>query len=131
VPNSSCVARGWRGGGDGGDGGASYARKTTRLTGGAGLPVRGSARERGWQVGLACQRERRRGARGRLRAREWAGYWAERRMRGREGGGGGGGHGMGQIWPSRGDKSFFFFLFIFNNSFPFLSLFFLNKSFSR
>jgi hypothetical protein len=40
-----------RGDGDGGDGGAacavaSYARKTTtRLTGGAGLPARGSARE--------------------------------------------------------------------------------------
>jgi hypothetical protein len=47
VPNSSCVARGRRGDGDGGDGGASYARKTTRLTDGAGLPVRGSARERG------------------------------------------------------------------------------------
>jgi hypothetical protein len=31
---------------DGGDGGASYARKTTQwLTGGAGLPARGSARE--------------------------------------------------------------------------------------
>jgi hypothetical protein len=28
-------------------------------------------RERGWQVGLACHRER--GACGRLRAREWAG----------------------------------------------------------
>jgi hypothetical protein len=53
------------------------------------------ARERGWQVGLVCQRERR-GVRGRLCAREWAGYWAERRTRGREGGGGGS-RGMGQI----------------------------------
>jgi hypothetical protein len=35
-----------RGDDDGGDGGASYVRKTTkRLTGGAGLPARGSARE--------------------------------------------------------------------------------------
>ena len=67
------------------------------------------ARERGWQVGLACQRER--GARGRLHAREWAGYWAEGRMREREGGGGG--RDMGQIWPNRGEKSFFLFLFIF------------------
>jgi hypothetical protein len=41
VPNSSV----WRGDGRG-DGDASYARKTTkRLTGGAGLPARGSARE--------------------------------------------------------------------------------------
>jgi hypothetical protein len=37
------------------------------------------ARERGWPVGLARQRERARGARERLRARERAGYWAERR----------------------------------------------------
>jgi hypothetical protein len=36
-----------RGDSDGGDGGASYARKTTRLTGGAGLSVRGGVRERG------------------------------------------------------------------------------------
>jgi hypothetical protein len=43
------------------------------------------ARERDWRVGLACQRERRRGARERLCAREWAGYWAEGRTRGSEG----------------------------------------------
>jgi hypothetical protein len=47
VPNSSVRRGDGRGDGDGGDGGASYARKTTRLTGGAGLPVRGSARARG------------------------------------------------------------------------------------
>jgi hypothetical protein len=36
------------------------------------------ARERGWQVGLARQRERVRGVRGRLRARKRGGYWAEK-----------------------------------------------------
>jgi hypothetical protein len=61
-----------KGMGDGGDGGASYARKTMRLTGGAGLPVRGSARERGAGRWGWLARERERGARGRLRAREWA-----------------------------------------------------------
>jgi hypothetical protein len=84
------------------------------------------ARERDWQVGLACQRERRRGARGRLRAREWAGYWAERRIRGREGGGRRPRH--GPDLAQQGGEELFLFLFIFNNSFPFLSLFFLNKS---
>jgi hypothetical protein len=43
----------------GGDRGEPYAGRTTkRLTGGAGLPVGASARESGWQMGLACQRER-------------------------------------------------------------------------
>jgi hypothetical protein len=46
VPNSPMRRGDGRGDGDGGDDGASYARKTTkRLTGGAGLPARGSARE--------------------------------------------------------------------------------------
>jgi hypothetical protein len=86
------------------------------------------ARERGWQVGLACSRERRRGARERLCAREWAGIGPKGGRAGaRERGGG---HGMGQIWPSRGEE-LFIYLFIFYNSFPFLFLFFLNKSFSR
>jgi hypothetical protein len=62
-----------RGDDDGGDGGASYVRKTTRLTGGAGLPVRGSARARGaggwgWLVS-----ERERGKRAGGFARERAG----------------------------------------------------------
>jgi hypothetical protein len=46
VPNSPVRRGDGRGDGDGGDGGASYATKTMkRLTGGAGLPARGSARE--------------------------------------------------------------------------------------
>jgi hypothetical protein len=67
-----------------------------------------SERERGWQVGLACQREREGGER--------AGGFARRSgpaigpkvgcAGAREGGGG---RGMGQIWASRGEKSFFFF----------------------
>jgi hypothetical protein len=40
------TTKGRRGDDDGGDDGAPYARETTRLTGGAGLPVKG-ARERG------------------------------------------------------------------------------------
>jgi hypothetical protein len=36
---------------------------------------------------------------------------------------------MGQKAPSRGEE-LLLFLFIFNNSFPFLFLFFLDKSFS-
>jgi hypothetical protein len=64
------------------------------------------ASERGWRVGLACQREGVRGARGRLHAR--AG-----RLMGRGGGnararGRGGGRDMGQNWPSRGKKLFLF-----------------------
>jgi hypothetical protein len=86
------------------------------------------ASERGWWVGLACQRERVRGARGRLRAR--AGRLLGRGGTGAGAGAGEGGRDMGQNWPSRGKKSFFLFLFIFNNSFLFLLLFFLNKSFS-
>jgi hypothetical protein len=52
-----------RGDDDGGDGGASYARKTTkRLTGGAGLPARGSVREgvAGRWGRLVSERERER-----------------------------------------------------------------------
>jgi hypothetical protein len=98
-----------RGDGDGGDGGASYARKTTWLTGGAGLPVRGSARERGAGRWGWLARERERGKR--------AGGFARGLANGPKGGCAGaregeGGRDMGQIWPSRGEKAFsFFFLF--------------------
>jgi hypothetical protein len=66
------------------------------------------ASERGWRVGLACQREGVRGARGRLRARSGRlmGRGGDARARGR-----GGGRDMGQNWPSRGESFFFFFLF--------------------
>jgi hypothetical protein len=69
------------------------------------------ARERGWQVGLACQRERRRGARERLCAREWADYWAEGRTRGREGEGRRPRHGPDLAQQGGGKSFFFFFLF--------------------
>jgi hypothetical protein len=59
------------------------------------------ARERGWQVELACQRERRRGARGSGPAIGPKGGRAGARKRG-------GGRGMGQIWPSRGERAFSF-----------------------
>jgi hypothetical protein len=72
-------------------------------------------------VGLACQRERRRGARERLCAREWAGYWAERRMRGREGEGRRPRHGP-DLAQQGGKSFFFFFLFSITHSIfvPFL-----------
>jgi hypothetical protein len=99
-----------RGDGDGGDGGASYARKTTTwLTGGAGLPVRGSVRERG--AGSSARGGERgaaggfarasgpangpkggsAGARGGEVAAAWAGFWPS---------------GRGEAYPF----SFFYFL---------------------
>jgi hypothetical protein len=69
------------------------------------------ARERGWQVGLACQREREGETRGRLRAREWAGQWAEGRMRGREGGGRRPRH--GPDLAQQGGRKLFLFSFYF------------------
>jgi hypothetical protein len=124
VPNSP-VRRG-----DGrGDGGASYAGRTTkRLTGGAGLPARGSAREGvagrwGW---LVSERE---GGERRAAAHAGAGrQWAERGKHGREEEGRR--PGVGRIRP-RGEESFSFFLFILQFPFPFLFLFFLNNLFSR
>jgi hypothetical protein len=69
------------------------------------------AREKGWQVGLARQRERGRGAHELLCAREWASYWAERRKRGREREGRRPRH--GPDLAQQGGRSFSFFLFIF------------------
>jgi hypothetical protein len=100
VPNFPVRRGDGRGDGDGGDGGESYARRTTkRLTGGAGLPAGGSARERaaGRWGRLVSKRER--GSRAAARARAGQ-QWAEREEKcGREGGGGGG-RGLGWIQPS-------------------------------
>jgi hypothetical protein len=62
------------------------------------------ASERGWRVGLACQRERVRGACGRFRARagQLMGRGGDAWVRGR-----GGGRDMGQNWPSRGSSFLF------------------------
>jgi hypothetical protein len=82
------------------------------------------ARERGWQVELACQREREGGERagvGRLLGRR-----EDARARGR----GEAAAAWARFGPA-GGKELFLFLFIFYNPFPFLFLFFLNKSFSR
>jgi hypothetical protein len=83
VPNSSCAARGrrWRGrrsvvrGED--DAAARWGRSTSEGK---------RASERGWRVGLACQRERVRGVCGRLRARAGRLMGRGRGMRGRAGG---------------------------------------------
>jgi hypothetical protein len=85
------------------------------------------ASERGWRVGLACQREGVRGARGQLRARAgWLmGRGGDARARGR----GGGGRDLGQNWPSRGKLLFFFFLFSITH-FIFVSFSFCAKLFS-
>ena len=99
----SCAARGWR----------CVVREEDDDAAdrwGRSASERERARESGWQVGLACQRER---ARGRASgcARESGpaigpkGGSAGPRERG-------GGRGLGQIWPSRGGElSLFFFLF--------------------
>jgi hypothetical protein len=113
VPNSPVRQGDGRRDGGRGDGGASYARKTTtRLIGGAGLPARGSARERvagrwGWLVS-----ERERGgrtsgcARGSGPAIRPKGGSAGARERG-------GGRGLGRIRPSRGGAfSLFSFYFV-------------------
>jgi hypothetical protein len=105
-----------RGDDDGGDDGESYARRTTkRLTGGAGLPAGGSARERaagrwGWLVS-----ERERGSGAAARAREsgptMGRKGGEARARGGE---------AAAAWaassPSRGERVFSFY-FLFSNSY--------------
>jgi ATP-dependent RNA helicase DeaD len=111
VPNSPVRRGDGRGDDDGGDGGVSYVRKTTkRLTGGAGLLARGSAREgvAGRWGRLVSEREG-----GEHRAATRAQERADNGPKGGSAGarGRGGGRGMGQIQPSRGESFLFFFLF--------------------
>jgi hypothetical protein len=82
-----------------GDGGASYARKTTRLTGGAGLPVRGSARERGADRWGWLAREREGGERASGCARGSGPAIGPKGGR------------AGRFGPAGGKSFFFFFLF--------------------
>jgi hypothetical protein len=130
VPNSPVRRGDGRGDGDGGDDGASYARKTTkRLIGGAGLPARGSARERvagrwGWLVS-----EREGGERG-AAARAGAGRLLGRKGEARARGGGEAAAAWAGFSPA-GGKSFLFFFLFSNSHFHFLFLFFLNNLFSR
>jgi hypothetical protein len=110
VPNS--LVR--RGDGDGGDGSASYAGRTTkRLTGGAGLPARGSAREgvAGRWGRLVSERERG-GSAERLRARGSGPAIGRKGKRGREEEGRRPRHGPDSAQQG---KSFLFF-FLFSNS---------------
>jgi hypothetical protein len=102
-----------RGDDDGGDGGASYARKTTRLTGGAGLPVRGSARARGLAGGAGLSaRESEGSARAASRASEPAnGPRGGGGMRGRGGGGRRPRHGPEST--QQGEEKLFLFSFLF------------------
>jgi hypothetical protein len=74
---------------------------------------RGHARESGWQVGLARQREREREREAeRLRARETGRKWAERgRNAGARGGGTAAAHGLDSA--QQGGRGFSLFLFIF------------------
>jgi hypothetical protein len=101
-----------RGDDDGGDGGASYVRKTTkRLTGGAGLPARGSAREgvAGRWGRLVSEREG--GEHGAAaRARERAGNGPKGGKRGREGEGRQPWHGSDSAQQG-GELSLFPFIF--------------------
>jgi hypothetical protein len=74
VPNFPVRRGDGRGDGDGGDGDESYARRTTkRLTGGAGLPAEGSARERAAGRWGRLVSETERGSRAAARVRERAG----------------------------------------------------------
>jgi hypothetical protein len=115
VPNSPVRRGDGRGDGDGGDDGASYVGRTTkRLTIGAGLPARGSAREGVTGRWGRLVSERGGGERGA------AAHARERAGNGPKGGNTGarrrgGGHGMGRIRPYRGEESFLFF-FLFSNS---------------
>jgi hypothetical protein len=84
------------------------------------------ARERGWQVGLACQREKEGSVRAAVRA--GVGRLLGRREDTRARGRGEAAATWVRFGPAGGKE---LFLFIFYNSFPFLFLFFLNKSFSR
>jgi hypothetical protein len=112
VPNSPVRRGDGRGDGDGGDGGASYARKTTkRLTSGAGLPARGSAREgvAGRWRWLVSEREGgERGAAVRARAGR---QWAKRGKRGHEGEGRRPRHGPDSAQQGEGELSLFPFIF--------------------
>jgi hypothetical protein len=121
VPNSPVRRGDGRGDGDGGDGGESYARRTMkRLTGGAGLPARGSTREgaAGRWGRLVSERE----------GGEWGGYAraGAGRQLGRKGGVRVRGGEAAAVWadssPARGEGFLFFFLFS-NSYFPFLYFF--------
>jgi hypothetical protein len=105
----------------GGDRDEPYAGRTTRrLTGGAGLPARVSARESngesGWRVGSARQRERERAQGGLARTQKQPGNGSRRGSRGRAGGGGATRprHGLDSAQP--GGRGFLFF-FLFSNSY--------------
>jgi hypothetical protein len=130
VPNSSCAARGWARGRRW-RGRRCIVREEDDAADrwGRSVSERERARERGWQVGLACQRER-----GGERAGGFArGSGPAIGPKGGRAGARDGGrrprHGLDLA--QQGGEELFLFLFIFNNSFPFLFLFFLNKSFSR
>jgi hypothetical protein len=131
VPNFPVRRGDGRGDDDGGDDDQSYARRSTkRLTGGAGLPVGGSARERERLAGGAGSSAREReGAERAARARETSRKWVER---GRRAGARGGGE-AAATWagfsPARGEGFLFFFLFSY--SYFHFCIFFLNNLFSR
>jgi hypothetical protein len=107
----------------GGDRGEPYAGRTTkRLTGGAGPPVGASERESGWQVGLACQRERGGVRSGLARARRQAGDGPkEEEERGREGEVAAG---LGRESAQQGGRVFLFFFLFSKTYFPFCIFFF-------
>jgi hypothetical protein len=102
-----------------------------RLTGGAGLPVGASARERaagrwGW---LVSEREAGCGAGWRARGGR-PGVGRERRSAGARGGGTAAGLGRESAQPGE-EKVFLFFFLLSNSYFPFCIFFLLNNLFCR
>jgi hypothetical protein len=124
MPNSSCAARGWAMEGTAVRGRQCVVREEDDAADrwGRSASERERARERGWQVGLARQREREERAGGFARGSGPANGPKGGCVGAREGEGG---RDMGQTWPSRGEKSFFFFFLFSITHFHFFVPFFL------
>jgi hypothetical protein len=131
VPNFPVRRGDGRGDGDGGDGGESYTRRTTkRLTGGAGLPAGGSARERAAGRWGRLVSERERGGAERLRARESGPAMGQKGGEARARGGGTAAAAWARSSPARG-RRVFSFTFYFLIPISIFVFFLLNNLFSR
>jgi hypothetical protein len=95
-----------------------------RLTGGAGLPAGGNARERAAGRWGRLVSERERGSRAAARARETGRKWAEKgRNAGARGGRRAAAHGLDSA-QQKGGRVFLFFFLFYNSYFHFCIFFF-------